>query len=114
MSGVLVIGLFGDAGNVQDQRDRHTDHQGDRQLDKPENQSSPRRSVRGSAAPAPGVPWGGAGGGKPYRFLLLACDTPLEHQAHAGSDDSRSSRRRHCPVESGTDDGKLAKEDAND
>jgi hypothetical protein len=22
-----VIGLFGDAGNVQDQRDRHTDHQ---------------------------------------------------------------------------------------
>ena len=37
--------------------------------------------------------------------LLVACETRLEHLSHAGSDDSRSSRRRHCPVESGTDDG---------
>jgi hypothetical protein len=44
-------------------------------------------------------------GGRAYRRLMVACETPLEHLSHAGSDDSRSSRRRHCPVKSGTDNG---------
>jgi len=42
-------------------------------------------------------------GGRAYRRLMVACETPL--LSHAGSDDSRSSRRRHCPVKSGTDNG---------
>ena len=44
-------------------------------------------------------------GGRAYRRLMVACETPLERLSHAGSDDSRSSRRRHCPVKSGTDNG---------
>ena len=40
-----------------------------------------------------------------YRRLMVAGETPLEHLSHGGSDDSRSSRRRHCPVKSGTDNG---------
>ena len=27
---------------------------------------------------------------QPYRSLLMACETPLEHLSHAGSDDSRN------------------------
>ena len=40
-------------------------------------------------------------GGRAYRRLMVACETSL--LSHAGSDDSRSSRRRHYPVKSGTD-----------
>ena len=44
-------------------------------------------------------------GGRAYRRLMVACETPLEHLSYAGSDDSGSSRRRHCPVKGGTDNG---------
>ena len=51
-----------------------------RGLDPQRCQSSSRRSLRGQPHRLPAWPWGGAGGGRPYRFVLLACETRLEHQ----------------------------------
>jgi len=53
-------------------------------------------------------------GGRAYRRLMVACETPLEHLSHAGSDDSRSSRPPPLSRQEWYRQRKLAKEDAND
>ena len=94
------------------QPDRAADVAGvERQLDKPANRSSSRRSVRGAAAPAPGVPWAGPVVVSPTvsscwhaRLAEHGTQALSTHVVRdAASVSSRVDRRR-----------KLAKEDAHD
>ena len=53
-------------------------------------------------------------GGRAYRRLMAACETPLEHLSHAGSDDSAQFATPPLSRQKWYRQRKLAKEDAND